>query len=119
MDAEPARSGLAPLLSTWGYEIEAAVHGNDALDRAGRFEPWVVIAGMLLPGFRRASGDEPGHAGSWSATERAPKPAAADAVSPLDTTLEQGEREPSSLPRAPPAAGHPRAWSRAHAAAPG
>jgi len=37
-------------LSTWGYEVEVAVDGNDALDRAGRFQPCAVIADMVMPG---------------------------------------------------------------------
>ena len=49
-DEEPARSGLAELLSTWGYEVETAVDGNDALDRAARFQPCIVIADMVMPG---------------------------------------------------------------------
>jgi DNA-binding NtrC family response regulator len=49
-DEEPARSGLASLLSTWGYDVEVAVDGKDALDRAAEFQPSVVIADMVMPG---------------------------------------------------------------------
>jgi DNA-binding NtrC family response regulator len=49
-DEEQARSGLASLLSTWGYEVEEAVDGNDALERASEFHPSVVIADVMMPG---------------------------------------------------------------------
>ena len=49
-DEETARSGLVSVLSTWGYEVEAAVDGKDALDRAAKFQPCVVIADMVMPG---------------------------------------------------------------------
>ncbi len=48
-DDEAARTGLALLLSTWGYEIEEAVDGEDALERAPAFRPAVVIADMVMP----------------------------------------------------------------------
>ncbi len=49
-DDESARSGLASLLSTWGYEVEEAVDGKDALERACAFRPSVVIADLVMPG---------------------------------------------------------------------
>src|SRR3989337_475849 len=49
-DEEPARSGLASLLSTWGYDVEVAIDGKNALDRAAVFQPCVVIADMVMPG---------------------------------------------------------------------
>ena len=49
-DEEPARSGLASLLSTWGYDVEVAIDGKSALDRAAVFQPCVVIADMVMPG---------------------------------------------------------------------
>ena len=49
-DEEHARTGLASLLSTWGYEVEEAVDGKDALERAGEFHPNVVIADVVMPG---------------------------------------------------------------------
>ena len=49
-DEEPARSGLASLLSTWGYDVEVAIDGENALDRAAVFQPCVVIADMVMPG---------------------------------------------------------------------
>jgi DNA-binding NtrC family response regulator len=49
-DDESARTGLAELLSTWGYEVEQAIDGKDALDRAPAFGPTVVIADLVMPG---------------------------------------------------------------------
>src|SRR6266511_475842 len=49
-DDEAARSGLAALLSTWGYEVEEAIDGKDALERAPAFSPSVVIADLVMPG---------------------------------------------------------------------
>jgi DNA-binding NtrC family response regulator len=49
-DEEHARSGLASLLATWGYEVEEAVDGTDALERASEFHPNVVIADVVMPG---------------------------------------------------------------------
>ncbi len=49
-DDESARSGLADLLSTWGYEVEEAIDGKDALERVPAFGPSVVIADLVMPG---------------------------------------------------------------------
>jgi len=49
-DDESARTGLAELLSTWGYEVEQAIDGKDALERAPAFGPAVVIADLVMPG---------------------------------------------------------------------
>ena len=49
-DDESARTGLAELLSTWGYEVEQAIDGKDALERAPAFGPTVVVADLVMPG---------------------------------------------------------------------
>jgi DNA-binding NtrC family response regulator len=49
-DDESARTGLAELLSTWGYEVEQAIDGKDALEKAPAFGPSVVIADLVMPG---------------------------------------------------------------------
>ncbi len=49
-DEEFARSGLALLLSTWGYEVQEAADGKDAVERACTFRPSVIIADMIMPG---------------------------------------------------------------------
>jgi DNA-binding NtrC family response regulator len=48
-DDESGREGLATLLSMWGYEVQEAVDGKDALERAPAFRPHVVIADMVMP----------------------------------------------------------------------
>ena len=48
-DDEAARSGLADLLSSWGYEVEQAMDGKDALEKAPEFGPAVVIADLVMP----------------------------------------------------------------------
>jgi DNA-binding NtrC family response regulator len=48
-DDEAARSGLADLLSSWGYEVEQAIDGKDALEKAPEFGPAVVIADLVMP----------------------------------------------------------------------
>ena len=48
-DDQSARSGLASLLTTWGYEVQEAVDGKDALERAADFHPTVVIADLIMP----------------------------------------------------------------------
>jgi DNA-binding NtrC family response regulator len=48
-DDEPGRDGLSALLTMWGYEVQQAVDGKDALERAPAFRPHVVIADMAMP----------------------------------------------------------------------
>jgi DNA-binding NtrC family response regulator len=49
-DDDSARSGLVALLSTWGYEVQEAIDGKDALERAPEFDPAIVIADLVMPG---------------------------------------------------------------------
>jgi DNA-binding NtrC family response regulator len=48
-DDESARSGLAGLLSNWGFEVEQAIDGKDALEKAPAFGPAVVITDLVMP----------------------------------------------------------------------
>jgi DNA-binding NtrC family response regulator len=48
-DDDSARSGLADLLSGWGFEVEQAIDGKDALEKASVFGPSVVIADLVMP----------------------------------------------------------------------
>ena len=48
-DDESGRGGLAALLALWGYEVQEAVDGKDALERAPGFRPHVVVADMVMP----------------------------------------------------------------------
>jgi DNA-binding NtrC family response regulator len=49
-DEESPRTGLTSLLATWGYEVESAPDGKQALDRATAFRPAVVVADLVMPG---------------------------------------------------------------------
>src|SRR5215510_4427938 len=48
-DDESARTALADLLATWGYEVEQAIDGKEALEKAPTFGPSVVIADLVMP----------------------------------------------------------------------
>jgi DNA-binding NtrC family response regulator len=49
-DDDSARTALGALLSSWGYEVEEAIDGKDALERAPVFKPAVVVADLVMPG---------------------------------------------------------------------
>jgi DNA-binding NtrC family response regulator len=44
-----SRSGLGTLLSSWGYEVELAADGEEALSCAAAFQPAVVISDLVMP----------------------------------------------------------------------
>jgi DNA-binding NtrC family response regulator len=44
------RQGLAELLVGWGYEIETAAEGSEALEKISSFSPLVVISDLRMPG---------------------------------------------------------------------
>ena len=48
-DDESARTALADLLTSWGYEVEQAADGKEALEKAPAFGPSVVIADLVMP----------------------------------------------------------------------
>src|SRR6266508_3901562 len=48
-DDEATLSGLKTLLSGWGYEVEGAVDGAEALEKSLKFRPALVIADLILP----------------------------------------------------------------------
>jgi len=48
-DEEASRKGLKALLSSWGYEVEEAADGQEALEKAGTFLPAVVISDLVMP----------------------------------------------------------------------
>src|ERR1700675_1959619 len=49
-DDDSARSGLVALLLTWGYEVQEAIDGKDALELATDFDPAIVISDLVMPG---------------------------------------------------------------------
>ncbi len=48
-DEASARRGLASLVSGWGYEVEEAADGEEALERAVAGLPSVVISDLVMP----------------------------------------------------------------------
>jgi DNA-binding NtrC family response regulator len=48
-DEESARSGLAELLESWGYETETAEDGRTALSKIGSFHPHLVVCDLIMP----------------------------------------------------------------------
>lgn len=50
-DEESSRQGLASLLTKWGYEVEQAGDGKEALNKIPQFHPDVVITDLIMPGF--------------------------------------------------------------------
>jgi DNA-binding NtrC family response regulator len=49
-DDGPSREGLTALLTGWGYAVEAAADGAQALERARAVQPAVVITDLIMPG---------------------------------------------------------------------
>ena len=48
-DQEASRKGLKGLLTRWGYEVEEAANGREALEKAVDWLPAVVIADLVMP----------------------------------------------------------------------
>ena len=48
-DEVNSRTGLAELLSAWGYTVDQAADGVDALDRARATLPSVIITDLVMP----------------------------------------------------------------------
>ncbi len=45
----PLRATLAQLLFSWGYEVETASDGLEALAKTPSFKPMTIIAGLQMP----------------------------------------------------------------------
>ena len=48
-DEEPARQGLTALLGRWGYEVDEAADGQEALAKAAAGLPSVVLSDLVMP----------------------------------------------------------------------
>src|SRR6266550_1331810 len=48
-DEEPARQGLSALLARWGYEVDEAGDGQEALAKAAAGLPSVVLSDLVMP----------------------------------------------------------------------
>ena len=48
-DEENERTGLAELVSAWGYRAETAVDGADGLEKVGSWSPSIVVTDLKMP----------------------------------------------------------------------
>jgi DNA-binding NtrC family response regulator len=48
-DEEPARQGLTALLARWGYDVDEAADGQEAVAKAAAGLPAVVISDLVMP----------------------------------------------------------------------
>jgi DNA-binding NtrC family response regulator len=48
-DEEPARQGLTALLARWGYDVDEAADGQEAVAKAAAGLPSVVISDLVMP----------------------------------------------------------------------
>src|SRR5690349_4111610 len=48
-DEEGQRTALASMIKLWGYTVETACDGQEALDKLGDFHPHVVVTDLMMP----------------------------------------------------------------------
>ena len=48
-DDAAQRVGLQQLVKSWGYTVDAAADGRDALERIGRDRPTIVLSDLVMP----------------------------------------------------------------------
>jgi DNA-binding NtrC family response regulator len=48
-DEENERTGLAELVSAWGYRVESAVDGADGFEKVSQWSPSIVVTDMKMP----------------------------------------------------------------------
>jgi DNA-binding NtrC family response regulator len=48
-DEEAQRTGLAAMISGWGFNVETAADGQEALERLGAFSANVIITDLMMP----------------------------------------------------------------------
>ncbi|HSM76880.1 MAG TPA: sigma-54 dependent transcriptional regulator [Bryobacteraceae bacterium] len=48
-DEESQRSGLAAMVSSWGYRVDTAADGQEALDKLSEGMPDVIITDLMMP----------------------------------------------------------------------
>src|SRR5215471_7216028 len=54
-DEESQRTALAGMIALWGYTVETAADGQEALDKIGTFAPHVLVTDLNMP---RMTGQE-------------------------------------------------------------
>src|ERR1700746_4169031 len=48
-DEENERSGLAELVTSWGYRVEPASDGAEGLEKATQWSPSIVVTDLKMP----------------------------------------------------------------------
>src|SRR5215475_10925368 len=48
-DEENQRTALAGMIALWGYQVETASDGQEALDKIPDFDPHVIVSDMMMP----------------------------------------------------------------------
>jgi len=48
-DEENERTGLAELVSAWGYRVETAIDGADGIEKVSQWAPSIVISDLKMP----------------------------------------------------------------------
>ena len=48
-DEDDQRRGLSSLVSSWGYEVETAANGQEALEKLGEFRAHVMVTDLNMP----------------------------------------------------------------------
>ena len=48
-DEENERSGLAELVTSWGYRVETAADGTEGLQKATQWGPSIVVTDLKMP----------------------------------------------------------------------
>ncbi len=48
-DEENERTGLAELVSSWGYRTDTAADGLEALEKVAAFSPSIVVTDVKMP----------------------------------------------------------------------
>src|SRR5882724_658854 len=54
-DEESQRTGLASMIALWGYSVETAADGQEALEKLGSFGAHVIVTDLNMP---RMTGQE-------------------------------------------------------------
>jgi YesN/AraC family two-component response regulator len=52
-DEDNERTGLAELISSWGYRTDTARDGAEGFDRVAAFSPAIVLTDMKMPRMSR------------------------------------------------------------------
>src|SRR5215471_4560207 len=48
-DEESQRTALAGMIGLWGYAVETAVDGQEALDKLANFDAHVIVTDLMMP----------------------------------------------------------------------